>query len=1069
MNEQQYCAFISYRHQTPDQEIAKALHTAIETYGIPAYVKKKTGRKKMGKVFRDQEELPLSSNLGADIEAALDRSEYFIAICSPRYLESKWCLREMEYFIEHKGRDHVLTVLVEGEPADSFPEMIRYEVKNGERVETEPLAADVRAEDLKGNLKKLKNEKLRILAPMLGLSYDDLKRRARQRRIRIISTVSAAAFAAASITTSYLIINHERQEALKREVELNAQIAAEQTKLAEDNAKLAEEKAQLAEDNAALAEEQKKIADEQTKIAASNAKLAEEQTKLAEDTAKLLEEQTKLTEEQTQLAEDNAKLAEDNAKLAEDQKKIADEKTKVAEEQTKLAEDNAKLAAEQTQLAEDTAKLLEEQKKLTKEQTKLAEDNAALAEERRIFAEEQHELAISNEIGEMLERADGYLENNERIAGAEVLLEALTLSDGNGQVRRDEILTTLRKAVYCMPFAAISGFENENVRMTDMVVSPDRTKAIGVENMNSVVMLDFTTGEIVNKVSTGSGMIVSLDYSPDSSRFIGNYATHATVWDAETGEEVFTYRPLNPHGGEEYDIAHAIFWRDADTMLVMDWDTFYFVSIPDGSMRKLYTMGEYQEWFSVEDNIYTKFTGRTIDDLFTMHTDGYTGVDLSVSKDWSRIMIGGRDAKTGVLVIDEEGNLVCPLYADLGNDLTLCVAGSPFDKIAISPDGKTAVWVSMLGFYVGWDVETGWPLLVDIMENESNPGGTYTVSEICFTPDSSRFVFTAGSVLKVYDARSGEQIINANLDDNNQVPAIKFTDDGKYMLLNNESLFIIDANTYDMLMVEQVEDARSTFTAEMDLQDTFFTTRNDGSVTIYAKPEAASIQRMTELPSPMRVRDYYPGIAPEGASELHGEHTIIGGFWKSVEFPDELLETRTMYSRDGSRAAILYPDGWIELFDTYGDGTPQWNLGQIFEPIAAFAMVNDRLVASSSFGRLLFWDLENNRVLKVVKADTTYTGFAFNESGDLMMGLQLGSGAIDVYNMKNAELLFTITNGAEFTEFGFSEDGEYAIGVTTLPSSNPELNGTPCYMVADLYMDETKLIEHARDFAALAE
>ena len=57
MEQQSYCAFISYRHQSPDQEIAKALHTAIETYGIPGSVRKQTGKKRMGKVFRDQEEL----------------------------------------------------------------------------------------------------------------------------------------------------------------------------------------------------------------------------------------------------------------------------------------------------------------------------------------------------------------------------------------------------------------------------------------------------------------------------------------------------------------------------------------------------------------------------------------------------------------------------------------------------------------------------------------------------------------------------------------------------------------------------------------------------------------------------------------------------------------------------------------------------------------------------------------------------------------------------------------------------------------------------------------------------
>ena len=132
--EQHFCAFISYRHQSPDQEIAKKLHTAIETYRVPAGIRKKTGRRRLGRVFRDQEELPLSPDLGSDIEAALDNSEWLIAICSPRYLESRWCLRELEYFIEHKGRDRVLAVLAEGSPEESFPEALRFETdENGRR------------------------------------------------------------------------------------------------------------------------------------------------------------------------------------------------------------------------------------------------------------------------------------------------------------------------------------------------------------------------------------------------------------------------------------------------------------------------------------------------------------------------------------------------------------------------------------------------------------------------------------------------------------------------------------------------------------------------------------------------------------------------------------------------------------------------------------------------------------------------------------------------------------------------------------------------------------------------
>ncbi len=1033
MDEKKYCAFISYRHQSPDQEIAKALHTAIETYGIPASVKKKTGMKKMGYVFRDQEELPLSADLGADIESALDRSDYFIAICSPRYLESRWCQRELEYFIEHKERDHVLTVLVEGEPDHSFPDIIRYEIRDGKQVETEPLAADVRSDNIKGSLKKMKAEKLRLLAPMLNLSYDDLKRRSRQRKIRIVTSVSAAAFAAAVLTISYLIINHERQEALRREAELNARIAAEQTKLAEDNKALADEQAKLAADNAVLAEEQKKIAEEKTKVA----------------------------DEQTRLAEENAKLAADNAVLAEEQKKIADEKTKVADEQTRLAEENAKL--------------LEEQKKLTDEQTRLAEANAALAEERQAFAEEQHMLAISNEISEQMVKVSGYLETDERISAVKVMLDALALSDENKQIRRDEILAMLRKSLCTMPYQKISGFENDNVRMTDMIVSPDRTKALGVENMNSIVMLDLKTGRMMYKVSNGSSQIYNPGFSPDGRRFVGNYGTHATVWDTETGKEVYTYYPLQSHG-DDIDINIILFWRDADTLLIQDWDTFWFVSIPDGTTKKLYTIGDHQEWYSSEDNFYTYIYGSN--DYYKVFTfsESYIGVDISVSKDWSRIMIGGRDGKTGTLVIDEEGRLICPIRADFDTGHLLGFPASPFVHIALSPDGKSAVWFSKtFGVYAVWDVDSGYPLYLDILDEKYYSGIflSASVSEIYFSPDSQRFAFTVDNNLYVFDTRTGAPIVDSEIESQvNVTPVIKFTEDGKYMLFSNGNLLIFDANTYELLLKETTEDETRFFTADLDLHSTFFTVRNDGSVAIYAKPEIASIKLEAELPSPIRMQDYDPKIVPEGAADFHGIHEFLDvelGYWQQLSYPDELLETRTYFSRDGRRAAILYPDGWIELFDTYGDGSVQQTIGQLVDPIYAFGMVNDRLVASSSYGRLLFWDLENNKTLKVINTSTTYTGFAFNQSGDLMMGMRLNSYVIDVYSMKTAELLFSLTYGKEYTGFGFSEDDKYAIGVTTMPDHLTNTDDTPCYLVADLYTDETKLIEHAKDFISLAD
>ena len=187
-----YKAFISYRHFTPDQEIAKKLHMYIENYTVPSKLKKKLGIRRMGRVFRDQEELPLSANLGDDIHAALEQSEWLICICSPRYLESRWCMEELRYFLSLGRRDHVLTVLAEGEPDTAFPDSLRTIETDGKTIEVEPLAADVRAGFLGDMLKKLKEEKLRILAPMLGVSFDDLKQRAKQRRARRIASAAAA-------------------------------------------------------------------------------------------------------------------------------------------------------------------------------------------------------------------------------------------------------------------------------------------------------------------------------------------------------------------------------------------------------------------------------------------------------------------------------------------------------------------------------------------------------------------------------------------------------------------------------------------------------------------------------------------------------------------------------------------------------------------------------------------------------------------------------------------------------------------------------------------------------------
>ena len=176
-----YDAFISYRHLEKDMFVAKGVHRALETAKIPRKIQKETGIKRIKRVFRDQEELPIGSDLTHNIDYALRESGFLIVICSPQTKESLWVMKEIDTFISLHGRENILAVLVDGEPVDSFPPQLCVD-EEGNPVE--PLAADVRGKNKREISKKIKSESLRLAAAILHCDYDDLKQRHRERRMR---------------------------------------------------------------------------------------------------------------------------------------------------------------------------------------------------------------------------------------------------------------------------------------------------------------------------------------------------------------------------------------------------------------------------------------------------------------------------------------------------------------------------------------------------------------------------------------------------------------------------------------------------------------------------------------------------------------------------------------------------------------------------------------------------------------------------------------------------------------------------------------------------------------------
>lgn len=226
-----YDAFISYRHCELDKYVAVNLHKILENYDLPKTIKNKLNieGKAFKRIFRDQEELPLSSNLEDPIIEALNDSKFLIVICSPRLKDSLWCKKEIETFKKIRGRKNILCVLVEGEPSESFPEEVLYDEKevkqkNGkikkEKILVEPLAADVRGNSKTEVLKKIKEEKLRLVAGMLNVDYDDLKQRhklRKQKRIIAMSSAIACFCLFFALYTSVMLLKINKQKNTLRE------------------------------------------------------------------------------------------------------------------------------------------------------------------------------------------------------------------------------------------------------------------------------------------------------------------------------------------------------------------------------------------------------------------------------------------------------------------------------------------------------------------------------------------------------------------------------------------------------------------------------------------------------------------------------------------------------------------------------------------------------------------------------------------------------------------------------------------------------------------------------------
>ncbi len=216
-----YDAFISYRHLEEDRRWAKWVHSQIETYRVPTRIRKPgMPAQPFRRVFRDEDELPASADLHAEIEEALAASRFLIVVCSRDTPFSRWVNEEVKRFRELGRSDQVIALLIDGSPSESFPDALRLAVTTEVdalgnvtivRKAVEPIAADVRYRKSESQVHLKRMAKLRILACLLNCGFDELRQRHQERaRMRMIR---GSAGACVLILTILLLFFYARYHA----------------------------------------------------------------------------------------------------------------------------------------------------------------------------------------------------------------------------------------------------------------------------------------------------------------------------------------------------------------------------------------------------------------------------------------------------------------------------------------------------------------------------------------------------------------------------------------------------------------------------------------------------------------------------------------------------------------------------------------------------------------------------------------------------------------------------------------------------------------------------------------
>lgn len=205
--EYKYYAFISYK--STNEKWAKWLQEKLESYRLPTTLcnKNKDLPKQIRPCFRYHTDIQ-PNELVAELETKLRQSRYLIVVCSPCSARSAWIGTEIDIFVRLGRRANIIPFIIEGIPysedaeTECYHSVIRQYFPHTDNPQTdkELLGANIHEEGRGSKRYKRERAAIQIVSRMFNVSFDELWKRQRRKRIhKLISLGIAIMIFAASL------------------------------------------------------------------------------------------------------------------------------------------------------------------------------------------------------------------------------------------------------------------------------------------------------------------------------------------------------------------------------------------------------------------------------------------------------------------------------------------------------------------------------------------------------------------------------------------------------------------------------------------------------------------------------------------------------------------------------------------------------------------------------------------------------------------------------------------------------------------------------------------------------